>query len=155
MDNVKDMVLQISVLSLIIGIITAIKPYGKYDSQLRLFTSCLMLIGVLSPFLSCIRDIDPDFIISKAPDETAQELINAADEEVLRIAEEELEDALQLKLAEESVPCSRIEVHMNTNEDQSINISSVTVISTKAEEAQRKLRSILGKDVEINVQESF
>ncbi len=155
MNSVKDMVLQISVLSIIIGIVMAIKPYGKYDSQLKLFTSCIMFIGILSPFFDSIKNIDPDFMISTSSFETADELTYAADEEVLRLAESELEDALKLKLAEESVPCSRITVCMNTNEDQSINISSVTIVSTKAEDAERTLRNILGKDVEINAEENF
>lgn len=155
LEDVKEMVLQISVLSLIIGIITAIKPYGKFDAQLKLFTSCLMLIGVLAPFLGSIKDIDHDFLINSVSDESVNELIEATDEEVLCLAEKELEDALRLKLAEDAVPCSRITVCMNTNENKSINISSVTVVSTKAEEAERTLRNVLGKDVAIYAEESF
>ncbi len=155
LEDVKEMILQISVLSLIIGIITAIKPYGKFDSQLKLFTSCLLLIGVLTPFFGSIKDIDHDFMISSTSDENVNNIMEATDEEVLRLAEKELEDALRLKLAEDSVPCSRITVCMNTNENKSINISSVTVVSTKAEEAEHVLRNVLGKEVEIHAEESF
>lgn len=155
MENVKEMVLQISILSLIISIVTAIKPYGKFDSQLKLFTACLMLIGVLSPFFSSIKDVDHNFLISSASEENVGDLAEATDEEVLRLAEEELENVLRLKLAEDSVPCSIITVCMNTNENKSINISSVTVVSTKAEEAERILRNILGKEVAIYAEESF
>ncbi len=155
MEDIKEMVLQISVLSIIIGIVTAIKPYGKFDSQLKLFTSCLMLIGIFAPFLGSIKYMDTDFFISNASEESVQKLIDATDEEVLRIAEKELGDTLKLKLAEESIPCSCITVCMNTNENKSIDIISVTVVSTKAEEAERMLKNVLGEEVTIYAERSF
>lgn len=155
MENVKEMVLQISILSLIIGLITAVKPYGKFDSQMKLLTSCLMLIGVLSPFFAGIKNIDTDFDVDTAVSENAEELDECTDEAVLRLAEEELKDTLQLKLAEEAVPCSSISIIMNTNKDKSINITSVNAVSTKPEAAEKVLRELLGEEVEIHAEKSF
>lgn len=155
MEDLKEMVIQISVLSLITGVITSIKPYGKFTPQLKLFTALIMFIGILSPFFSSIKNMKPDFDYSITPEKNVQELTGAADEAVLRLAEEELERELKLKLAEEAVPCSKIEVNMNTNEDESINISNVTIISTKPAEAEKVIRNELGEEVEIYAEKNY
>lgn len=155
MENVKEMVLQVSILSLITGLIAAVKPYGKFDSQMKLVTSCIMLIGVLSPFFESIKSIDAGFKYDYFVSENEDELESYTDETVIQLAEEELEEVLKLKLADEAVPCSRIRVNMNTEEDKSINIISVSTVSTKPEEAEKVLRDLLGEEVEIYVERNF
>ncbi|MGN0630484.1 MAG: stage III sporulation protein AF [Ruminococcus sp.] len=155
MENVKEMVLQVSILSLITGLIAAVKPYGKFDSQMKLVTSCIMLIGLLSPFFDCIKSIDTHYKYDSYVSENADELESYTDETVMQLAEEELEEVLKLKLAEEAVPCSRISVNMNTREDKSINIISVNAVSTKPEAAEKVLRDMLGEEVEIYAERNF
>lgn len=155
MEALKEMVLQISILSLITGVITSLKPYGKFTPQLKLFTALIMFTGILSPFFSSIKNMNTDFDCNITPEKNVQELNAAADEAVLRLAEDELERELKLKLAEEAVPCSEIEVNMNTNEDESINISNVTIISTKPAEAEMIIRNELGEEVEIYAEENY
>lgn len=155
MENVKEMVLQVSILSLITGLIAAVKPYGKFDSQMKLVTSCIMLIGVLSPFFESVKNLDPGFEYDCFVSENEDELESYTDETVIQLAEEELEEVLKLKLADEAVPCSRIIVNMNTEEDKSINIISVSTVSTKPEEAEKVLRNLLGEEVEIYAERNF
>ena len=155
MENVKEMVLQVSILSLITGLIAAVKPYGKFDSQMKLVTSCIMLIGVLSPFFESVKNLDPGFEYDCFVSENEDELESYTDETVIQLAEEELEEVLKLKLADEAVPCSRIIVNMNTEEDKSINIISVSTVSTKPEEAEKVLRDLLGEEVEIYAERNF
>lgn len=155
MENVREMVLQISILSLITGLVAAVKPYGKFDSQMKLVTSCIMLIGLLTPFFSELKNIDVNFGIDASFSENKSELEKYTDETVLQLAEEELKEVLRLKLAEEAVPCSRISINMNTREDRSINIISVNAVSTKPEAAEKVLRNVLGEEVEIHAERNF
>lgn len=154
MDSVKEMVLTVCVLSIITGIIHTIKPSGKYDRQIGLITACLMLVGVLAPVYDGLRSIDTDISTASAEDNAAS-LTEAADEELLSLAEEELEAALRQALADEGIPSSRIEVEMNTCDDMSIDISRVTVVSTRPELAETEVRRFLGEDVEVHAKSSY
>ena len=44
---------------------------------------------------------------------------------------------------------------MNTNEDESIIISNVTIISTKPVEAEKVIRNELGEEVEIYAEKNY
>jgi hypothetical protein len=90
---------------------------------------------------------EPDW--SYEAEENTQKLYEAADEETIVLAEEELEAALLQELAHQSIPCSRIEAEMNILEDMSISITSVSAVSTRPEEAEDALRELLGEDVNI------
>ena len=147
MDSIKEMIVSICTLSLVIGIVHAIKPGEKFEKQIRLFTACLFLMAVLSPVLDISRNPEHDW--SYEAGENTQELYEAADEETLILAEEELEAALMQELAHQSIPCSRIDAEMNILEDMSISITSVSAASTKPEEAEKALRELLGEDVNI------
>ncbi len=154
MDSVKEMILSVCALSLITGIIHTIKPSGKYDRQLGLITACLMLAGVLAPVYGEIRSIETDFSAAAA-EENSEKLTEAAGDELLSLAEEEIETALRKMLADKGIPSSRIEVIMNTCDDMSIDISSVTVISTRPELAEEEVRELFGEEVEINAASSY
>lgn len=155
MESVREMVLQISILSLITGLIWTVKPYGKFDSQMKFVISCIMLIGVLSPFFAGLKNFDGNFYMNASVSENTAELESVTDETVLALAEEELKEVLRSKLAEEAVPCSKISISMNTREDRSIDIISVSAVSTKPQEAERILRDMLGEEVEIHAERNF
>ncbi len=154
MDSVKEMVLSICAVSLVIGIVNTIKPSGKFDRQLGIITACLMLAGVLAPVYDGLQNID-DYTDTSQAEENAAALAGAADEEVVRMAEEELETALKRSLADKGIPSSRLEVEMNTCDDTSIDISSVTVVSTRHDEAETELRSLLGEEVKIYASSNY
>lgn len=147
MDSLKEMIVSVCTLSLVIGIVHAIKPGEKYEKQIRLFTACLFLMAVLSPVLDMGKVSEPDW--SYEAEENTQKLYEAADEETIVLAEEELEAALLQELAHQSIPCSRIEAEMNILEDMSISITSVSAVSTRPDEAADALRELLGEDVNI------
>ncbi|MBQ8515737.1 MAG: stage III sporulation protein AF [Ruminococcus sp.] len=150
MESLKMVVLSASALSLMIGMVQAIKPSGKYDRQLRLFTAGLMLLGVLAPLLEGVQEISPDWEDASAAAEQAQELEEESEEQMLLLAQEEVAQVLQQELAQQAVPCSRLSVEMHIEETGRISISSVSVVSTKPEEAEAAIRQYFGKDVEIH-----
>lgn len=148
MDSLKEMIVSVCTLSLVIGIVHAIKPGEKFEKQIRLFTACLFLMAVLSPVLDISKNSEPDWSYEAA--ENTEELYEAADEETIAIAEEELEAALLQELAHQSIPCSRIEAEMNILEDMSISITSVSAVSTRPDEAKEALKELLGEEVNID-----
>ena len=150
MDSLKMVVLSACAISLIIGIVQTMKPSGKYDRQIKLFTACLMLIGILSPFFDSVQQISPDWNGSDAAEEYAEELSEASAQQLLSLAQEEGTAVLRQELAAEAIPCSSVSVEMHIDGEQRINISSVTVVSTQPEQAEAAIRQYFGKDVKIN-----
>lgn len=154
MDSVKEMVLTVCLLSIITAVVHTIKPTGKYDRQITLITACLMLAGVLAPVYDSLGSVDADFS-SYAAEADSERLTEAAAEELSELAKEELEAAIRKALADEGIPSSRIEVEMNTYDDMSIDISRVTVISTRPELAEREVRRLIGEEVEVYAESSY
>ncbi|MBQ8688139.1 MAG: stage III sporulation protein AF [Ruminococcus sp.] len=150
MNSVQMVVLSACAISIIVGIVQTIKPSGKYDRQLRLFTACLMLIGILSPLFESVKTLSPDWSGSAAAEEYAEQLGEASEEQLLMLAQEEVTAVLRKELAADAIPCSHLSVEMHIDEDERINISSVTVVSTQPRQAEAAVRQYLGKDVEIH-----
>ena len=148
MESMKAVVISACVMSLVIGMIQAVVPSGKYERQIRLFTACLMLIGILSPLLDGIRKISPDWDQTVLESYT-ENLEGASEQQVLALAQEEVAAVLQKELASQAIPCSRLSVEMHIDETDCISISSVTVVSTVPEKAEAAIRRYFGKDVEI------
>lgn len=80
---------------------------------------------------------------------------SAVSDEVLRLAQSDLENSIRQMLAENAVPCSSVSVSMNINSDGCINIESVKIIGTRPQDAYRLVSDTLGKDVPVYAEESF
>ncbi len=149
MSVLNTIVLSACSVSLIIGILRMIVPGSKYERQIQIFMSCLMLLAILAPIVESVRTFSPQMYVTDAANESANDLIHVADEQVLALAQDEVAAALQQELAQQAIPCSRLSVVMHIDEESRISISSVTVVSTKPQQAETALRQYFGKDVEI------
>ncbi len=149
METLSEMILSVCVLSIVTGLIAAVVPEGKFAAQIKLITASLLMIGMLSPFVGTAKELTFEHTAFEA-EEAADELERLTDEQVIALAEEELEAVLRQELAQRAVPTGQIRVRMNIDENSSINITSVDVVGTKPIEAEAAIKEILGKDVNVN-----
>ncbi len=154
MESMKTIVISACAISLIIGIIQTIKPSEKYDRQIRIFTACLMLMGILAPLISSVQEITPNWDSTAAAEGYAEELEEESAQQLMMLAEEEVAAVLQQEMAQQAIPCSRLSVKMHIDENESISISSVTVVSTMPERAEAAIRQYFGEEVEIYASEN-
>ncbi len=151
MDTVREMVISVCALSIITGIISAAVPKGKFESQIKMLTACILLAGIFSPLVGAMQEMEfQNSAFSMSAERQQRKITEAVQQQTTALAEEELSMALKQELASMSIPCSRITVKMNTDDENSISISSVTLVSTRSEEAAEAVRKLIGEDVTIH-----
>ena len=150
MEKAQAIVLITCVISVLSGVMDALKPDHRFDKQLRLLLSVVFVLAVLTPFAGGARQ----FRLHWNSGETfsSDALANAAAEETKTAAARNLEAALTEILAKGGVPGASLQVVMHTTEDGSIDIEQVTAFCSDTETASRLLTQCLGEEVKIHVE---
>ena len=145
MEAMRAVVLVTCVISILSGVLDALKPNARFDRQLRLF-----VLGILTPLSQGAAAFQPDW----EPDtETAAvELEVAAAQATQKQAAANLEESLEAMLRQHGIADAQAEAEMYISGDNCIEIEQVTVYCTDPAAAEPLLTDCLGKEVKIHVE---
>lgn len=149
METMRAIVLVTCIISLLSGMLDALKPNTRFDRQMRLLLSVVFLLGILTPLAKGMREFHPDW----SGDATVSTALTAAlNDKTEACAAANLEASLTELLREGGVTDAEVEVKMHTTEDNCIEIDCVTAYCTDREAADRLLVQTLGEEVKIDVE---
>ena len=148
MEAMRAVVLVTCVISILSGVLDALKPNARFDRQLRL--SAVFVLGILTPLSQGAAAFQPDW----EPDtETAAvELEAAAAQATQKQAAANLEESLETMLRQHGIGDAQAEAEMYISGDNCIEIEQVTVYCTDPAAAEPLLTDCLGKEVKIHVE---
>ncbi len=149
MEKAHAIVLITCVISILSGILDALKPDNRFDRQLRLLLSSVFVLAVLTPFAGGMRDLHIDWNSDVSASSSLADAVTIQTEDV---AGENLETALTSLLTNSGVTPVDVTVVMHTNADGSIDIEQVTAFCSDADTANRLLTECLGEEVKIDVE---
>lgn len=150
MKTMQTIVLIACVISLISGILDAVRPNRKFDRQMQLLLSVVFLLAILIPLAKGAGNLRTD-IWTTDHTEVAKDLTVAAQEQTQACAAQNLEQNLTAYLCTNGVVPDSVQVSMHTGEDGSIEIECVTVKCTDPETARTCLTAYLGEEVTLYV----
>lgn len=133
-----------------ITISEAIAPSEKYLKQIRLIFSAIFLLGVITPIASEGFTLD---IFSNAPLEssTTYMAVNGRiDDYMKKSVEFNIENSLREILIQNNIETKKISVTVNIIEDNSIDISEVSIDCNNYEMAEEIVNLHLGDNVKVN-----
>lgn len=150
METMRTIVLVTCAVSLLSGVLDALKPNKKFDRQMRLLLSVVFLLAFLAPFVKGLDDLhwnswETDAVIS---DHLTAEMA----QQTLQYAQENLEQTLVQYLQEHNLADAQVQVQMHMTDDDSIEINRVIVSCTNSETATALLKECLGEEVTIDVE---
>lgn len=150
MEAMRAVVLVTCVISILSGVLDALKPNARFDRQLRLLLSAVFVLGILTPLSQGAAAFQPDW----EPDtETAAvELEAAAAQATQKQAAANLEESLEAMLRQHGIADAQAEAEMYISGDNCIEIEQVTVYCTDSAAAEPLLTDCLGKEVKIHVE---
>ena len=150
MEAMRAVVLVTCVISILSGVLDALKPNARFDRQLRLLLSAVFVLGILTPWSQGTAAFQPDW----EPDtETAAvELEAAAAQATQKQAAANLEESLEAMLRQHGIADAQAEAEMYISGDNCIEIEQVTVYCTDPAAAEPLLTDCLGKEVKIHVE---
>ena len=145
MEAMRAVVLVTCVISILSGVLDALKPNARFDRQLRLLLSAVFVLGILTPLSQGAAAFQPDW----EPDtETAAVELEAAAAQ----ATQKLEESLETMLRQHGIADAQAEAEMYISGDNCIEIEQVTVYCTDPVAAEPLLTDCLGKEVKIHVE---
>ncbi len=149
METMRAIVLITCVISLLSGVLDALRPNAKFDRQMRLLLSAVFLLAILTPLVKGAGKMqmnwDSDMTVS-------QDMAAAMAVQTEVCAAENLENTLQELLQKGGVTDARVKAEVHIAEDNSIEIEHVTVFCGDAETAKSLLAECLGEEVKIDVE---
>ena len=148
MEAMRAVVLVTCVISILSGVLDALKPNARFDR--RLLLSAVFVLGILTPLSQGAAAFQPDW----EPDtETAAvELEAAAAQATQKQAAANLEESLEAMLWQHGIADAQAEAEMYISGDNCIEIEQVTVYCTDPAAAEPLLTDCLGKEVKIHVE---
>lgn len=147
MQSLQAMVGITCVMSLLTGLVHAMKPNEKMSHQLSLLLSCVFLLAVFTPILHWKDDWSASSFFTAESVDT-QAIANAVSDQTIQLAQENVKQVLADALAQQSISWQSIETEVHIQSDNSISISKVTVWSDETEAVQAVLETYFGKEVE-------
>ena len=161
MEAMRAVVLVTCVISILSGVLDALKPNARFDRQLRLLAekihafvekqySCLtrsLLPLLRQNGIALLKgDWEPD------TETAAVELEAAAAQATQKQAAANLEESLEAMLRQHGIADAQAEAEMYISGDNCIEIEQVTVYCTDPAAAEPLLTDCLGKEVKIHVE---
>lgn len=151
METMRTIVLVTCVISLLSGVLDALKPNAKFDRQMRLLLSAVFLLGILTPLAKGAVHFQPDWNDDvTVPEELTAAMAVQAETQ----AGENLATSLEELLQNEGITDAEVEVDMNMTEDSRIEIEHVTAFCADTETARQLLTECLGEEVKIDVEKA-
>lgn len=151
METMRAIVLVTCVISLLSGVLDALRPNAKFDRQMRLLLSAVFLLAILTPLVKGAREMQVDWDRDMT---VSQDLTAAMAVQTEACAVENLENTLKELLQKGGVADAEVEVEMHITEDNSIEIEHVTVFCEDTETAESLLAECLGEEVKIDVEKA-
>ena len=126
MEAMRAVVLVTCVISILSGVLDALKPNARFDRQLRLLLSAVFVLGILTPLSQGAAAFQPDW----EPDtETAAvELEAAAAQATQKQAAANLEESLEAMLRQHGIADAQAEAEMYISGDNCIETTSHSVL---------------------------
>lgn len=138
-------------ISLLSGIMDALKPDKRFDKQMRLILSAVYILAILSPFaggkIPFRYDVPKNTSIAVSLEDTVAE-------QTASCAARNLETSIQTLLQDHHITDAEVLVSVHTEEDGSINIDHVTVSCMDTVSADRLLKECLGEEVNFDVEKA-
>ncbi|MCD8219930.1 MAG: stage III sporulation protein AF [Ruminococcus sp.] len=149
METMQTIVLVTCVISLLSGILDALKPNRKFDRQMRLLLSAVFLLAILAPLTGGLDALQWDWDTDAA---VSEDLTSEMKKQTLEYAQENLAQSLQSYLQENGIADASVQVEMHMTDDACIEINRVMVSCTNPETALALLTECFGEEVRIDVE---
>ncbi len=150
MEAMWSIVLITCVVSLLSGILEALRPNEKFNRQMRFLLASVFLLAVLTPLAGGLHnlhwDLDTDVTIST-------ELNDTLSQQTLMYAQENLAQSLVEYLGDNGITEAKAQVQMHIAEHDRIEIDQVTVWCTDPPAAQMLIQQCLGEEVILHVED--
>lgn len=150
MEAMRAVVLVTCVISILSGVLDALKPNARFDRQLRLLLSAVFVLGILTPLSQGAAAFQPDW--EPDTETVAVELEAAAAQATQKQAAANLEESLEAMLRQHGIADAQAEAEMYISGDNCIEIEQVTVYCMDPAAAEPLLTDCLGKEVKIHVE---
>ena len=132
MDTLRAVVLVTCVVSLLSGIMDAIKPNARFDRQMRFLLAGVYLLAVLTPLIKGAYEWDFDWEGETSVSDT---LTEAAETQVTETASSTLSQSLTTYLETQGMADVSVQVEMHITEENSIEIERIIVSAADEETA--------------------
>lgn len=151
METMRAIVLVTCGISMLSGVLHAMKPSARFDRQLRLIFSAVFVLGILTPLYRGAAAFQPDW--EGAGDVSTWKLEETAAEETAAQAAKNLETSLTAMLREAGIE-AQIGVAMHISGENRIEIEQVTAVCTDTSAAEQLLTDCLGNEVNLYVEKA-
>lgn len=151
MDTMRAVVLVTCIISLLCGVLDALKPNEKFDRQMGLLLSSVFLISILLPLGKGVAAFSPRWDMETSVSDT---MSTAVDSQVLAQTKQNVETALTEYLWTQGGIQASVEAKMHITAEDCIEIEQVTVSCTAPESARQLLAAYLGEEVRLDVEET-
>ena len=151
MEQMKAGILSVCMLGTAVGIISLLRPGQTLERQIRFLLSLLLVIGITVPLLQ-IRLPDAAFSGNAYAAQQAENQ-EAFDRQLLQETEQQVEAALQERLAAAGIFCTELTAVLHREENGCIYCSEVQAVCSDPEAACAVLRDALGEEVVIHAAE--
>lgn len=151
METMRTIVLVTCVISLLSGVLDALRPNAKFDRQMRLLLSAVFLLAILTPLVKGTSAMHVDW---NSDVKISEDLTETMAVQTEACVVENLESTLKELLRNGGVTDAEVEVGMHITEDNCIEIEHVTVFCADTETAVALLVECLGEEVTIDVEKT-
>lgn len=146
MELMKNMIKAACFISVAIMIADMIKPSEKFDKQLKMIFSLVLIIGMLTPILSGKFDLSFADDIGVNTDVDYEDEEDTLNSSLKKSVESNIEHSLKVSLAQNGILCEKISISVNISEDSSISINEVRIACNNIARARTIISEQLSVD---------
>lgn len=152
MNAVQQWTAGVCLAVLAVSLLQHLMPEGAMRRMAELAAGIFLLCAVLVPAVRAAPDLS--FLLHFTPQTVESELTETVERQQEDAVRESLTALIAAELGREGIPTERIEVIVNTGEDNSISITNITVTLPAAyagecEHASSVLSEVLGLNAEV------
>lgn len=144
----------ICIAAIVGAMLQLLSPSGKMEKMVRFVFGAFMICALLTPLIGTMGKITFDFELDTSALEKTNEFTNHIDEQIAEAAGNNIRSLTQELLSEKKATAQKIEVFMDTGDNNSISITKIIITldeeeKSRAGELKKAVEEKLGLTVEI------
>lgn len=137
MSEVKGWAMVICFATISCSLLELITPSGKMDKIIRFVFVAFMICAIINPLASIIKIADFDYELSDSEKKQEFKLLEKISDLEIDVANTKIKELVEKTLNEKDIEPQKIDIFMDTTQENSISINKVRV-NLKKENADRQ-----------------
>lgn len=153
MNGVMQWAAVICLSALVCGMLELLVPDGNMEKMVRLVLGAVLLLAVLSPLTGTLGKLDLHAIGQNIETTDTASLTETVNQQIVQTAQENVQAVAQEILEENETFPQKIQVMMDTSQDDSISITKLIVTLDKEDNNRKdEARRLLEEKMELPVE---